>query len=90
MIVIIEIKVEDGVLALCMFLILQYIGHIFVTIGDHPDELGNQIIEVFKRVRTADGALLGARFSGFRQDLLNHRWATLSRSSPLFLIRTRN
>jgi hypothetical protein len=70
MIVIIEIKVEDGVLALCVFLILQYIGLIFVTIGDHPNELGNQIIKVFKRVRTTDGALLSARFGGFCQDLL--------------------
>ena len=53
-----------------MFPIFQYVCHIFVAAGDHPDEQGNQIVEVFGGVGTADGTLLGARSGGFRQGLL--------------------
>jgi hypothetical protein len=53
-----------------VFPISRYVSHIFITVGDHPDELGNQIVEVFRRAKTTDGALLSARFGGFRQGLL--------------------
>ena len=48
-----------------MFPIFWYVGHIFIVIGDHPDELGNRVIEVFGRVGTPDVVFLSVRFSRF-------------------------
>ena len=39
-------------------------------VGDHPYELGNQVVKMFGRMRTTDGVILSVRFGGFRQGLL--------------------
>jgi hypothetical protein len=62
LIILIEIKIQDKLVVLCMFPIF--------TVGDHPDKLGDQVVETFGRVRTTDGMILSARFGGFRQGML--------------------
>jgi hypothetical protein len=48
-----------------MFLIFRHISHALVTVGDHPDELGDQVVETLGRVRTIDRMILDVRFGGF-------------------------
>jgi hypothetical protein len=48
-----------------MFLVFRYIGHIFIAIGDHPDELGNQVVEALRRVGSAEVVFLSVRSGGF-------------------------
>jgi len=64
------IKVKVRPFGLYVLPIFLYIGHIFIAVGDHPEQLGNQTIEVCGRGETTDGVSLGARFGGFLQRLL--------------------
>lgn len=71
LIVIDLVKIEDGLFALCGFPIFWYFCHLFVAVGDHPDELGSQVVNAIGRIENADGLPLGARFGEFRKGLLN-------------------
>jgi hypothetical protein len=59
------IEVDDGLLTIYVFPILRHFGHLFVTVGDHPDESGSEIVKASRRIWTIDRELLGARFGRF-------------------------
>lgn len=64
------IETEYGFFAICMLLIFRYFSHLFVIVGDHPDELGSKIVKAIRRVETTDGVFLDVRFGGSCQGLL--------------------
>ena len=63
------VKIDDGLFAL-MLPISRYVSHLLIAVGDHPNELGNLIIEAIGGVGIVSGVLLGVRFGRFLQGLL--------------------
>ena len=64
------IKIDNGLLVANILPFFQDLGHLFITVGDHPNKSGNEIMKASRRIQIIGVALLSTRNGGFCQGLL--------------------